>query len=264
MKFFISSSLCWDYHPKEVITLAKKFCFSGVEMWAEHIYHHDANAKVLRDYAKEEGIALTLHASSWDLNICSINKGIQEQSVKELKKSIDLASQLQVLHMTFHPGRFTVKDYLWEYHQDRLIENTQELLAYAADKQVTLSQELMEPIAKEILTQPKHMNVFQDKVGTELPVTLDIAHVPLHESSIQYLEQLRFVNSIHLSDSSKEQYHVPLGEGEVELQHILEVLSTMDVPIVLEGMDTSRELTFLKKHIQFLYNHKWIERKVSI
>lgn len=263
MKFFIASSLCWNYQPRDCLTIAKEHGLAGVELWAEHIYYHDADPSELRELAKKNELQLTLHASSWDLNICSLNKGIQEQSIKELKKSIQLAKKLDVLHMTFHPGRFTVKSYLQEEHERALIENTKVLIQEANEQGVVLSQELMEPIPKEMLTTPEAMNEFLDAVGEGLYVTLDIAHTPLDESNINYLQQLKRVNSIHLSDSSKQQYHVPLGEGDVNVDEVLHALSKHSFPIVLEGIDMTEELHFLNKHLQYLTEHEWLERKTS-
>lgn len=259
----MASSLCWDYPPRESILLAKQYGLAGVEMWAEHIYYHEADPAELRELAKENNMELTLHASSWDLNMCSLNKGIQEQSMVELKKSIQLAKALGALHMTFHPGRYTVKS-LQADHERALIENTKELVQEAHAQGVVLSQELMEPIPKEMLTRPEAMNQFLEAVGDGLFVTLDIAHTPLEESNLDYLKQLQNVNSIHLSDSSKQQYHVPLGEGEIPLDEVLHALSEMDLPIVLEGMDTTKDLYFLKKHMQYLHEHAWLERKASV
>ena len=165
--------------------------------------------------------------------------------------------------MTFHPGRLTVKNYLVEEHMRALVTNTKRLLEYAAVREVVLSQEMMEPIAKEILTEPKAMNHFLEQVGPGLQVTLDIAHTPLEENNEVYLEELQRVNSIHVSDSKRDRYHVPLGEGEINLEEILSCLGEKDLPIVLEGMDTDRSLSFLKKHLNFLHK-EWKERKISI
>lgn len=262
MKFFIASSLCWAYHPEEVIVLAKERGFYGVEMWAEHIYHQHADPALIRRVAEKNNIALTLHASSWDLNICSFNQGIQQQSVHELQKSIDLADSLNVWHMTFHPGRLTVKDYFAKDHMDVLIENTKRLVEYARGRQVAISIELMEPILKEILTDPQLMNEFQKNVGEELQITLDIAHVPLVKNPLEYFKQLRAVNSIHLSDSSQTTYHLPLGAGEIDIENVLVGLSKVNLPIILEGMETTKDLSLLNRHYLYLCQSGWMERKI--
>ncbi|WP_087972020.1 sugar phosphate isomerase/epimerase family protein [Oceanobacillus rekensis] len=261
MRFYMASTLCWSSHPAEVITIAEKEGLQGVELWAEHMYYHQADPEEIRLLAEAKGLALTLHASSWDLNICSLNQGIREQSLAELKKSVNLANVLQVEHMTFHPGRFTVKSYLQDEHRYMLVRNTKDLVDYAKEKQVILSQELMEEIPKEMLTDPEAMNTFLDQVGEGLHVTLDIAHTPLSESSLAYLAKLERVNSIHLSDSSMEQFHVPLGKGSIDIVQVLHALSETNLPVVLEGMDTSRELSFLQQHLSFLRKAGWIERK---
>ncbi|QKY69336.1 sugar phosphate isomerase/epimerase [Lentibacillus sp. CBA3610] len=259
MKLFIASSLCWHYHPKDVIKIAALYGFQGVEMWAEHMYDHDAHPEAVRDCAEQANLTLSLHASSWDLNICSINEGVQEQSLNELYKSIDLASRVNARHMTFHPGKYSVKTFFPEAHEQALISNTQKLMAYASEKDVTLSMELMEPLPKEILTTPDKMAEFKQKLRGGLHVTLDIAHVPLVDDALDYLEQITDVNSIHLSDSSAEHYHLPLGEGSIDLGRIQQRLAESGLPVVLEGLDTSEALPFLRKHIQFLQREKWLE-----
>lgn len=261
MNFYIASTLCWNYSPKEVIQLAKQYGLSGVEMWAEHLYAHRSDPLAVREYASETGIGLTLHASSWDLNICSLNQGIRQQSVVELKKSIDLANQLEVRHVTFHPGRYTVKSYLASQHFQGLVESVQELLVYAKEKDVVLSMELMEEIPKEFVTRPEQMNACLKEVGEDLRTTLDIAHVPLTENPIDYFQTMHQINSIHLSDTSQETFHVPLGEGDIALGAVLDFLQDKDMPIVLEGMDTTRQLDFLKKHLVFLQQNGWMEGK---
>ena len=263
MKFFIASSLCWDYLPTEVITIAKENKLHGVEMWAEHIYTMEETPTEIRKYAERMGIELTLHASSWDLNFCSLNKAIQLQSVSELKKSINLAADLGALHMTLHPGRFTVKDYITDFHWEAMIHNLQELVRHALNKNVVLSLELMEPIPKEIVTIPEVMNQLLHEVGEGLNVTLDIAHTPLKEKNIDYFNQLNQVNSIHLSDSSSTTFHLPLGEGDIDLGEVLEGFSSVELPIVIEGMDTTRKLDFMEKHLEYLRENGWLERKTS-
>ncbi|WP_067726804.1 sugar phosphate isomerase/epimerase family protein [Oceanobacillus damuensis] len=261
MRFYMASTLCWSFHPLEAVAIAEEEGLQGVELWAEHIFYHHANPEEIRLLAEEKGLALTLHASSWDLNICSLNQGIREQSLAELKKSVDLAEVLQVEHMTFHPGRFTVKSYLQDEHRDLLVRNTKELVDYAKGKQVIISQELMEEIPKEMLTDPNTMNAFTSQVGEGLYVTLDIAHTPLSESSLAYMDKLERVNSIHLSDSNRDQFHVPLGKGAIDIPHVLNDLSETNLPVVLEGMDTGHELSFLKQHLSFLREAGWTERK---
>jgi sugar phosphate isomerase/epimerase len=252
VKLLMASSLCWNNHPLEVIAIANKYQLDGVEMWAEHIYFHQADPSEIKQAAQKYGILLTVHASSWDLNMASLNQGIREQSVIELKKSIDLTKALDAIHMTFHPGRFTVKNYLNQWHKEMLVENTKQLIDYAAEKNVTISLELMEPIPKEMLIDPVSMNSFLEQVGQGLQVTLDVAHTPLDKNNLAYLEELSQVNSIHLSDSSMKQYHVPLGEGKIDLKSVLDVLKTLDLTVVLEGMDTGKEQDFLMKHLEFL------------
>lgn len=252
LKLFIASTLCWAYHPNEVITIAKEKGLDGVEIWADHFFYHQAEPEEVRYHAESEKIKLTVHASSWDLNICSLNKGIQIQSIVEVKKSIKLARALNAIHMTFHPGQLTVKDRLVNEHMETLVTNTRKLVEYAKEKDVALSIEVMEPIEKELITDPETINNLLEQVGEGLYATLDIAHTPLEESNISYFEDIKRVNSIHLSDARKGKYHLPLGEGEIDLVEVLRYFEKTDLPVVLEGMDTEGSLFFLKEHLNYL------------
>ena len=254
MQLYMSSTLCWSHHPSEAIRIAQENDFSGIEFWAEHIWRYDADPFNLSHEAKAASLELTVHASSWDLNITAFNKGMRAQSVVEIKKSIDLASDLDAKYMTFHPGMLTIPGKMLEAHFGMLLESVAELMDYAERKNVVLSMELMEEKEKEFITTPTAMNRFISTLGRDLKTTFDIAHVPLYENPCRYYEQLSAINSIHLSDSTATTYHVPLGEGCIDFRCILPIIREAQLPVVLEGMDDSKDLDFLQVHLNHLHH----------
>lgn len=62
----------WTYPVEAAILIARQYGFSGMEVWAEQVWLHRSHAKEIRDAAKRTNIKLTLHAASWDLNLCSL------------------------------------------------------------------------------------------------------------------------------------------------------------------------------------------------
>lgn len=81
---YVSSTLMWAYPVEAAILIARQYGFRGMEVWAEHVWFHQSEARELRDAAKRAGLKLTLHAASWDLNLCSLNRGIRQQSIREI------------------------------------------------------------------------------------------------------------------------------------------------------------------------------------
>ncbi|MFC3419006.1 sugar phosphate isomerase/epimerase family protein [Salinicoccus hispanicus] len=256
----MSSTLCWSFNPSEVIGIAREHRFSGIEFWAEHVWRYDADPFELAEAAAAASLDLTVHAASWDLNITALNPAMRKQSVAELKRSIDLTSDLGASHMTFHPGKLTLSDRMMDVHFQMLLSSVTELMDYAEQKGVVLSMELMEEKEKELISRPPAMNSFLSLLDRNLHTTIDIAHVPLYEDSCQYFKQTTAINSIHLSDSTASTYHVPLGEGCIDFRSILPMIMESRLPIVLEGMDDSRELGFLKTHLDYL-NHFNMEQQ---
>jgi len=255
MNLYMASSLAWGYPADESIRIAKAHGLDGVEIWAEHVFYHQTEAEKIAEAAKELGIELTLHASSWDLNICSMNQGILKQSVREIESSIDLACKLGAKDVTLHPGRLTAGVFDAKQHEARLVDSLSMLDAYAWKRGITLSIELMEPVAKEFITKPEAMNRVLAQLPGRVCTTFDIAHVPLDRSPLRDLYQLKQTSKIHLSDSSVHTYHLPLGQGEIHLEPVLKHLELLELPVVLEGYEDGRELTFLKAHLDYLNKH---------
>lgn len=263
MHLFMSSTLCFSYHPTSVIEIAKEKGFTGIEFWAEHLYCFNADPSQIRSLAEKAGLDITVHSSSWDLNIASMNKGIRNQSVSEIKKSIEMTAMLNAISMTFHPGSLTLADHMIDQHRRILVDSTKELLDYAEKFDVAISMELMEDRPKEFITTPESMNDFLSILKSDLGTTVDIAHVPINKDPCHYLAETFSIKSIHLSDSSFSTYHVPLGKGSIDLDDALSVLISSDLPVVLEGMDFKKELTFLDQHIDYLKkNGYWARREM--
>ncbi|KGX86776.1 sugar phosphate isomerase/epimerase family protein [Pontibacillus litoralis] len=262
MNLYISSTLMWSYPVDEVIRLASGLGVAGVEVWAEHVWlHHTCTEKIIA--AKEEtGLDVTLHAASWDLNLCSLNEGTRIQSVTEIKKSMYLAKKIGANNVTFHPGRLTLKSEWIKWHLDQLQQSIIRLLQLGDELNITLSLELMEEKDKELLTTAEQMNAFLQHLPSSLKTTFDIAHVPFSRNILQQFKELERINKVHISDSTSKVYHVPLGKGELAITPILNELANETYPIVIEGYDDSTELNILKENMRFLREQYSIEKDV--
>lgn len=252
MKLYASSTLMWGKGIREIGELANEFKLDGIELWAEQAWFCQMNTREIVQVLKQYGLGATVHAASWDLNICSLNERIRRKSLEEIYRSIDFADVIQATDVTIHPGRRTLSAEWTPWHEEVLNQSLDQLEKAANDYGITLSIELMEEINKEFITTADALNRFIDHRSEAIQTTFDAAHISLDKDVRQVFTQLHRVNKIHLSDSTSTQYHVPLGEGEIKLKRFLEHLMEKDYITVLEGYDTSENAGMLRKHLSYL------------
>ncbi|WP_026074332.1 sugar phosphate isomerase/epimerase family protein [Brevibacillus massiliensis] len=250
--FYVSSTLMWSYPVEEAILIAKQHGFQGVEIWAEHVWFHQSDAAKIKQVAARENMSLTLHAASWDLNLCSLNQGIREQSVAEITKSFILAAQLGARNVTIHPGRVTLSQSWKGWHMDILTQKLNTLAKEAGKLGLDLSIEHIEPIKKEFIVTPADMNELTARIAYPVSTTFDVAHVPLTYPLVDFYRELRWISKVHISDATVNQLHLPLGQGDVALQSILPVIMEKETIIVVEGIDFSKETEDLKQSAKYL------------
>ncbi|USG66219.1 sugar phosphate isomerase/epimerase [Brevibacillus ruminantium] len=255
---YVSSTLMWVYPVELAIEVAAHHGFSGVEVWAEHVWYHQSSAEKIRSAARKNGMQLSLHAASWDLNLCALNRGIREQSVREIKRSIELAEAIGAYSVTVHPGKLTLTNAWREHHLSLLAESLDELACMAHQKGLILSIEHIEPLPKELITTASALNQLRSELSYPTTATFDIAHVPLDLSAIQFYFDLLDVDKVHISDATKDKLHLPLGKGELDLEPILSLMKERAEIMVVEGLDTSRELPLLRENISYLERNEWL------
>ncbi|QDP39055.1 sugar phosphate isomerase/epimerase family protein [Radiobacillus deserti] len=252
MNLYLSSTLCWAYPINDVLRIAKQLEYNGVEVWAEQVWYHDTTIESMVQTNQICGMDLSLHAASWDLNITSLNKGIQRQSIREIEKSIVLAQQIGASSVTIHPGKMTLESDWLDYHYQGMIENLQHLAQFAKQADVDLSLELMEPKEKEIIITPEQINRLLEELPDNVYVTFDSAHVPLTENILDYFKRTNRINKVHLSDCNEYVNHLPLGTGVADLNPFLEELQAFRHPIVIEGFENNKSLYSLLTNTKFL------------
>ncbi|OZI12050.1 sugar phosphate isomerase [Bacillaceae bacterium SAS-127] len=252
MKLLFASTLAWSYPVDVVMKVAKEEKFFGVEVWAEHIWNYGTAPKKIEDTKKELDLALTMHAASWDLNLCALNSGIRQQSVEEIKRSIELAIKIGADNITFHPGKMTLPSFLVSMHEELLIESLGEIVRFARREGVTLSLEMMEWKTKEFVTEPNVLKRVIDPFIPHLQTTFDVAHIPLHQDIREVWAATPNVGKIHISDATQDKLHLPLGVGSIAEDTLHFFLHTEELPIVIEGFDRSKELTWLKKNLEYV------------
>lgn len=225
---YLSSSMLWDDPMADVLRSAAELGYQGVEVWAEQWRQqepHVNDAADVRRIAAELGLGLSVHASSWDLNMCALNAGIRAQSRVELAGSLNLAHELGATVLVVHPGRVTISAEDLPRHWEWLIDAVAWLDRHAGGTGVTVAIEQMERIPREFVVTPEDMQRLHAGVGSPtLGTTFDLAHVPAELDVLTYWRNLPNVVHLHLSDALDNRLHLPLGEGNRGLPEALRVI----------------------------------------
>jgi sugar phosphate isomerase/epimerase len=260
LKWYGASTLLWGYSFGYICERLQVANLQGVELWAEQFWQEQFVVTDILKEIRSNDLDISLHAASWDLNISSLNEGIRKQSIREIERSIELAYTLHVENITIHPGRLTLNEKWKPWHMDCLQRSLDTLERIAQRAGITLSIELMEYEKKEFVTSPYLLNELVDHRSGYVTTTFDIAHIPLFQSPGELLGELHRVDKIHISDSTAKKFHVPLGEGAIDIMNVMPLIERLDVPIVIEGFDYLGEENSLEKNVQFLQENNLLRK----
>lgn len=232
----LSAPLLWAHTPADVLDAAAEFGYDGVELWAYHLLRDGTDPAALGEAARRRGLALVLHALSWDLNVTSTLDGIRTASLEALRTSVAMAAGLGARLMVMHPGRTTAPYDDAEGYWPHLIAAVRALADQAAGHGLVVGVEHMEPRQGEFVITPADANrlvreVDRANVGT----VVDVAHIPWGEDEVAFIAQIERLVHVHLSDADEARLHLPLGQGGRDLARILAGLRDYRAAIALEG-----------------------------
>jgi sugar phosphate isomerase/epimerase len=242
----------WGRSIDEMAVRVKNLGLSGIELWAEQVWHSQMQTREIVQAIRQNELEASLHAASWDLNLCALNEGVRRQSVEEIHRSIKLAVAIGAKNVTVHPGKRTLTADWTEWHAECLQESLSQIEEIAKTYETTVSVELMEEVKKEFMTEPHELNRLIEPYSELIQTTFDAAHISLGKNIIDAFNQLNRVNHIHLSDSTATKYHVALGEGELDLGPFIEYIKNTSYTVVLEGYDSSEDACLLHKHLNYV------------
>lgn len=255
----LSTTLLWGYNVPEALGIAASLGYTGAEVWAEHAWTHGDATSDIRTQSQDLGLHLTVHSASWDLNLTARNEAIRRTSVEQVIRSIDFAAEVGATMITVHPGRATLHGKHLEWHWERQVESFRLLAEEGAARGVLVNVELMEPIRREFFIEPEDVNRLLAAVShANLGVTFDVAHVPLDRQPDEMLRALHRVDEVHISDSTREKLHVPLGKGEIDFMPVFRAIAASGAPVTIEGYE-SRKSTELAEWNKKMFDRLWAQ-----
>lgn len=265
MNLYASSTLLWGYSFPHICDRLAESGFQGIELWVEQFWHERFTAENVIETLHQTGLELSMHSASWDLNLCSLNDGIRAQSIVEVVRSMELAHKLGASSLTIHPGRQTIRNHWQAWHIEQLHRSLDEIEKVAEQLKIIVSIELMEAIHKEFITTPDQLNRLVANRNEYIRTTFDIAHVDLDQSPVEWMKVQHRIDKVHLSDATRSTYHVPLGEGAIAMEEVLDALRSFENPIVIEGLDFRESNRILERNVNYLLKHHLLKKaEVSI
>jgi len=217
---------------------AERLGFDFVELVSE--WPNFLTRETWRTYADvlgSFGLEVTVHAPFSDVNIGSLNERLRRASLEVLRETLDVASRLNALVVTVHPGHCSPASRKFREDYNRVHRDSlRELEGLSEEFGVRVGVENMPSFPILDAQTPERLAELLE--GTGLGVTLDVGHLNTVGFPFERFMELlggRIVH-VHLHDNSGEgDEHLPLGRGTVPWLRVLPGLRGL--PRVLEVSD---------------------------
>ncbi len=175
----------------------------------------------LRSILDGEGLKLSVAHMPTFISLADIYASIREASLGEVFKALDLAAEAGVEKVVLHPAYLTgLIAFTPEIGKGYMLESLARILDKATDLGLTACLENMFPRAGHMYRPEEFAEVLRQHPG--LMMTLDLGHANIRSPKGQVAA---FVNAaagrighLHVCDNSgKEDEHLPLGAGRIDL-----------------------------------------------
>jgi sugar phosphate isomerase/epimerase len=187
-----------------------------------------------------DGLDVYLHSPTVDLNPASINKGIREETLRQLKETVDMAAGIGAPYVTTHPGIIhkpipRIREMCLEYAMQVLGEAAD----YAKANNVVLSIENMPLKETYLCTSAGELDEFRKRCGCG--VTVDVGHAITCSDPVSFL-RLPGISYLHVNDNKGDKdAHLCPGDGILDLNllklHDRMIIELNDYGNVLRARD---------------------------
>ena len=203
----------------DIINLAKKHGFEIIEILGEAPFFEKENMEY-----RDCGMDMRIHAATVDINIASLNRGIRNESVRQMIQCGEYGETINANTITVHPGIIGRNEpRLRKAALEFSIESVGEIID---NTNVEVSVENMPVRGKFLGNTVEEIEMIQEATGCSL--TIDTGHGNTCGNLEEMLE-LKNISYCHLNDNDgvKDQ-HITLGEGTLDLS----LLKKIDTAII--------------------------------
>jgi sugar phosphate isomerase/epimerase len=204
--------------------------FQGWEIVDEGIQTMEGDFKErVRELHQTTNLVLSLHAPLSDINIASVNEPMWEESIRQIKASIENTYEFIDDIIVVHPGFFSpLSVQMPDKAVEKAVASLTTLCEFAADRGLRIAVEnltsanmLMGRYPEELIQLVCETNM--DNLG----MCLDVAHANTTQKLDEFLsitaqaEDVKIIH-MHASDNLGEQdLHLPLGEGNLDWKKVI-------------------------------------------
>ncbi len=224
----------WNLSVEDAISMLSKMGYEVFELWMDHpsmFPYLDGKRKPseILSLLKKNGLNCTIHAPCHDMNIAGLNPWIRRESKLLLMKSVYLAAELEAELIVIHPGRRTSLRIPDHVYIEKAIESLKEVCQEAKELGIRIGLENMDSRPDQFATTPEVVLELVNAINLQnVGITFDAAHANTCSDPVNFLYQvIDRVIHVHLSDNTgpnSELFHLPLGEGNLDLVGILRLL----------------------------------------
>jgi sugar phosphate isomerase/epimerase len=214
-----------------------------------------------RKISEQTGVEICVHSPFYEINIAASSKGIRNESVKYIKKSIDLCENLGGNALILHSGHYTYrvrkqdtkKNYFMKLQWQYNIDSLKHIINYATTKDVTICLE-------NVGVDPQHIDqTFDDlleirnQVDDSLKFTLDIGHARLTEGVQKGIDTLgEHIRHIHFTDNfGKKDDHLPIGEGNSDYSGVIDYIKSFPYIVTLEVLHIGKDSGPMERSLEY-------------
>ncbi len=217
------STLALFFMPyEEWLQTAEKDGFQIIEVlcegpqWPRNLLFHD-NSEFEAFHSHD--IDIFIHSPTIDLNPASLNPGIRDETLRQLKETIDLAVQIGAKAVTTHPGLIhRLEDRIRNIGRQYSIETLSKANEYGEERGIRFSVENMPNRYAYYCNNAIEHSFFIRECGCN--ATVDLGHANTNGDLKPFLA-MKNVYYYHLSDNNgKKDQHLVLGDGNLDLKLI--------------------------------------------
>lgn len=219
MKLGFTTLALFMQDNSKIIDLAKRHGFEIIEILGEGPFFEKDNMEY-----KDCGLDVRIHAATVDINIASLNRGIRNESVRQMIQCGEYAKSIDANTITVHPGIIGRNEpRLRKWALEYAIESVGEIID---NTDVEVSVENMPVRGKFLANTVEEIEMIQEATGCSL--TIDTGHGNTC-GNLEEMLSLKNISYCHLNDNDgvKDQ-HITLGEGTLDLN----LLKKIDTAII--------------------------------
>lgn len=181
--------------------------------WPRNVLASKTNFEIFDSY----DIDVYLHSPTIDLNPGSLNPGIREETLKQLKETVDFGAKINSKAITTHPGLIhRLEERVRNFGIQHAIEILTEATDYSKERGIKFSIENMPDKYAYFCNNAEEHLFFVEQCGS--CATVDTGHANTTKDVNSFFK-LKNIVYYHLNDNDgKKDQHLTLGAGTLDLK----------------------------------------------